>query len=227
MLKLAEAGAAILMLSPRHSRRVALVLGPTHNEAGIRIAQVQRLADPDFCLRVSTALVRKKIGRQAALLEQGLTHRPDQRLGLVRALREIGSVQQRLDGNERDLAALRGYEGAAARSFFQGFATLFPPALNFHGRNRRPPRDPVNATLSLAYTLLHFDAVRAAHVAGLDPLIGFYHRPAYGRESLASDLIEPLRPRVDEWVWQRFVQRELREDGAQWLVDDAADPEEE
>ena len=78
------------------------------------------------------------------------------------------------------------------------------------GRNRRPPRDPVNACLSLAYTLLHFEAVRMAHAAGLDPLLGFYHRPAFGRESLACDLIEPLRPAVDEWIWQQFSPGPLR-----------------
>jgi hypothetical protein len=78
------------------------------------------------------------------------------------------------------------------------------------GRNRRPPRDPVNAALSFTYTLLHFDAVRAAHGAGLDPMVGFYHRPAHGRESLACDLIEPLRPRADAWVRMLFRERELR-----------------
>jgi CRISPR-associated protein Cas1 len=52
--------------------------------------------------------------------------------------------------------------------------------------------------------------VRAAHGAGLDPLLGFYHEPAYGRESLACDLIEPLRPRLDGWVWGLFRERRLR-----------------
>ena len=84
------------------------------------------------------------------------------------------------------------------------------PALGFTGRNRRPPRDPVNACLSLAYTLLHTQAVQACSTAGLDPLFGFYHRPAIGRESLASDLIEPLRPAVDLWVWEQLRSRQLR-----------------
>ncbi|MBU1664742.1 MAG: CRISPR-associated endonuclease Cas1 [Gammaproteobacteria bacterium] len=110
------------------------------------------------------------------------------------------------------IASLRGLEGAAARAYFQGLAALFPPALEFNGRNRRPPRDPVNACLSLGYTLLHFDAVRACHLAGLDPLLGFYHRPSFGRESLASDLIEPLRPHLDRQVWHLFRDRTLRDD---------------
>ena len=92
---------------------------------------------------------------------------------------------------------LRGIEGAAAAAYFQGFTRLFPPSLEFTGRNRRPPRDPVNAVLSLSYTPLHFEAVQAVCAAGLDPLIGFYHELVFGRESLASDLIEPLWPKVD------------------------------
>lgn len=68
----------------------------------------------------------------------------------------------------------------------------------------------MNACLSLGYTLIHFEAVRACHGAGLDPAIGLFHRPAFGRESLACDLIEPLRPRVDARVWELFRSRTLR-----------------
>jgi len=109
------------------------------------------------------------------------------------------------------LAALRGLEGAAARAHFGGLAAVLPPALGFAGRNRRPPRDPANVCLSLGYSLLHVEAVQACHIAGLDPLLGFYHRPAFGRESLACDLVEPLRARVDLWVWELLRERHLRE----------------
>jgi len=111
-----------------------------------------------------------------------------------------------------DIERLRGIEGAGASAYFGGFTQLFAPALEFTGRNRRPPRDPVNACLSLAYTLLHFETVIACHGAGLDPFIGFYHEPAYGRESLACDLVEPLRPRVDAWTWELFRSKTLRSD---------------
>lgn len=109
-----------------------------------------------------------------------------------------------------DRDTVLGLEGAGAAAHYAALTALFPPSLNFTGRNRRPPRDPVNACLSLGYTLLHFEAVRAAYGAGLDPLLGFFHEPAYGRESLACDLIEPLRPRLDAWVWTLFRERRLR-----------------
>ena len=72
--------------------------------------------------------------------------------------------------------------------------------------------DPVNVCLSLGYTLLHAQAVQACTAAGLDPLLGFYHRPAIGRESLASDLMDPLRPAVDLWVWEQLRSRTLRDE---------------
>jgi CRISPR-associated protein Cas1 len=108
------------------------------------------------------------------------------------------------------LDSLRGVEGAAQAAYFRAYVTLFPESLGFGGRNRRPPRDPVNACLSLAYTLTHFEAVRAADAAGLDPFLGFFHEIAFERESLACDLMEPVRPSIDAWIWEMFRTRTLR-----------------
>lgn len=211
LIKLAEAGAATLLLSPRASRRVAIVLGPQHNDASVRLAQARRVMDEAFCLSWARDVVRAKLERQRRLLKAALAERPDARKPLFDALSSLDRIAEQIAGVETS-ASLRGLEGSAARAHFQGLAAILPPALGFTGRNRRPPRDPANACLSLAYTLLHFDAVRSAHVAGLDPLLGFYHRPAFGRESLASDLIEPLRPLADEWVWRQFQSQTLRPD---------------
>lgn len=91
-------------------------------------------------------------------------------------------------------------------------ATQFPPSAGFQGRNRRPPRDPVNACLSLGYTLLHGDAVRAAAAQGLDVMLGVYHDIAPGRESLACDLAEPVRPLIDRTVHTLFRHQSVRAD---------------
>ncbi len=211
LLKLAEAGVATILLSPRVSRRVALVLGPRHNDAGVRLAQARRALDPEHAAEWSRRLVLAKLRRQLALLERALPARPDRRKPLVDATRGLDGVIETLrDALKPSVDSIRGFEGTGARIYFAGFTSLFPDSLQFTGRNRRPPRDPVNAALSLGYTMLHFEAVRALHVAGLDPLLGFYHRPAFGRESLACDLVEPLRPVVDEWVWSMFRTRALR-----------------
>ena len=212
LTKLAEAGVATLMLSKRHSKRVAIVLGLAHNDAGIRLAQSLRVFDPDWCAAWANRQVRAKTRAQIRLLQGALEIRPDCRKPLTDALASLRGASDALAATRIEIASLRGLEGAAARAYFQGLTALFPAALEFTGRNRRPPRDPVNACLSLGYTLLHFDAVRACHMAGLDPLLGFYHRPSFGRESLASDLIEPLRPHLDRQIWQLFRERTLRED---------------
>lgn len=209
LLKLAEAGAATVLMSPRAGRMVAIVLGRAHNDAAVRLAQARRVLDDGFCQSWARQLVATKIRRQHRLLSQAEARRPDARKPLFDARHSLAIALAQVDA-QSTCASLRGIEGSAARAYFHGYGALFAEELVFTGRNRRPPRDPVNACLSLAYTMLHFDAVRAAHGAGLDPLLGFYHRPAFGRESLACDLIEPLRPLADEWVWQQFGARTLR-----------------
>ena len=77
-----------------------------------------------------------------------------------------------------------------------------PPAsefsFDFEGRNRRPPRDPVNALLSLAYSMLAKDLTIACYAVGFDPYMGFYHQMRHGRPGLALDLMEPFRPLIAE-----------------------------
>lgn len=68
------------------------------------------------------------------------------------------------------------------------------PPFDFARRNRRPPRDPVNALLSFAYSLLAKECTMACHAVGFDPFVGFYHQPRFGRPALALDVMEPFRP---------------------------------
>ena len=218
LIKLADAGATTVLISNRHPRRAAVVLGPQHNDAAVRLAQALRVVDEAWCKAWALGVVRAKLGRQERALHQLQAQRPDARKATFDALRALIAIQATLDifaAPDHDiptLDTLRGLEGAAARAYFGGLAGVMPPALEFTGRNRRPPRDPVNACLSLGYTLLHAQAVHACGVAGLDPLLGFYHRPTFGREGMASDLIEALRPAVDMWVWELLRSRTLSRD---------------
>lgn len=220
--KIMEAGGSILMLSSRYHQRNAFILGNKHNDALIRIEQTSRLLDPQWCVDWSKMIVKEKLQHQRKSLNHLLKRRPDKRKALLLAIKRIEQQLTSLscedyqarsyaDKNQH-LASLRGVEGSATRQWFAAMAQVFPSQLNFRSRNRRPPRDPVNIVLSLYYTLLHFEAMRAAHMAGLDPLIGFYHQPSYGRESLASDLIEGLRPDVDMFVLRLFTEKVLRND---------------
>ncbi len=102
------------------------------------------------------------------------------------------------------LASLLGIEGAAARCYFGAFAAMLKPAdtteFDFSQRNRRPPRDPVNALLSLAYSVLSRDWMVALLAVGLDPALGFFHEPRAGRPALALDLMEEFRPLIGDSV---------------------------
>ncbi|MEY4430011.1 MAG: hypothetical protein RLZZ182_2700 [Pseudomonadota bacterium] len=215
LLQLAEAGVSTVLFSPRTARRVAIVLGPSHNDAAVRLAQARRVHDDARCRAWALGLVRAKLRRQLRLQRQWLAARPDARKPLTDASQALAQALSRLPqmplagADLPDLATLRGIEGAAARAHFAGLAAVVPPSLGFTGRNRRPPRDPVNVLLSLGYTLLHAEAVQACHAAGIDPLLGFYHQPSWGRESMASDLMEPLRPAIDAWAWQMVRSRTL------------------
>jgi CRISPR-associated protein Cas1 len=104
---------------------------------------------------------------------------------------------------ERRIESLLGIEGTAARIYFREFAGLLAgsgtlAAFDFSGRNRRPPRDPVNAMLSFVYALLLKDALVATLAAGLEPYLGLYHRPGFGRPALSLDLAEEFRPLIGD-----------------------------
>lgn len=209
--RLAEAGVAVVLLGGRSLERMATVRGREHRDARIRLAQYQRVGDPQWCAAWSRRIILAKLRNQILFLEHALHQRPDCRPPLYHALETLKGCRTRLhDEAGLSVSSIRGLEGAAAAAYFSGYPSLFPESLQFKGRNRRPPKDPVNACLSLAYTLVHIEAVRATYGAGLDPFIGFYHQPAFGRESLASDCMERLRPLVDRWVWECVRNRTVR-----------------
>jgi len=203
--RLGERGIGVAVVSARR-QELTLLLPRAHLDAQRRLRQWDASRDEGFCLAFSQETVRAKIQSQIALLEELRSKRPDQRYELSVRLRNLSGMQASVDGH-LVLGTLRGCEGAAAAEYFAGLRLGFAPSLQFANRNRRPPRDPVNALLSLGYTLLHAETVLALHGGGLDPWVGFFHQLDYGRESLACDVAEPLRPIVDRFVWDSFRQR--------------------
>jgi CRISPR-associated protein Cas1 len=209
---LAERNIGLVMLSGRNTEATAMLAGCSHSDGVRRLGQYCTSMEDSLRTPLARRLVLVKVRSQQRLLKQALAARADLRHPLTGALDTLNGIlaQLREDRQAPSLTTLRGLEGAAAAAYFGAFTRLFAPELNFTGRNKRPPPDPVNACLSLGYTLLHYDAVRACHIVGLDTMLGFYHDLSFGRESLACDLIEPLRPVMDGWVWQLFRTRELR-----------------
>ncbi len=206
---LADEGVGLVALGGRGGQRVAHLLGAPANDARARIAQCQRVSDEPWATAWSRQVVRVKLRAQQRLLQGALQERADLRKPLTDAIATLQRVLKSLP-QATDRASVRGLEGAGAAAYFKAYVQLFAPVLGFEGRRRRPPPDPVNACLSLGYTLLQSQAVQACWGAGLDPMVGFLHTPSHGRASLACDLVEPWRARIDAWVWQQFRSRELR-----------------
>jgi len=174
-----------------------------------RVEQFRLARDRATCLRLSRSFVAGKIRNQRTMLMRNHLEPPP---AILAKLKNSASTA----AGAQSLEELLGIEGAGAAFYFQNFSGMLkaeddlavdqPSALNpqlrfnfdFAGRKRRPPTDPVNALLSLAYSLLAKDCTIAALTVGLDPYVGFYHQPRFGRPALALDIMEEFRPLIAE-----------------------------
>jgi CRISPR-associated protein Cas1 len=178
----------------------AVTTPPPHKNIELRRRQFAAAADPSACLELARSFVSGKIRNARTLLRRNARDLPD---GALHRLAESRRRAERADS----LPQLLGIEGTAAREYFAGFSLMFKPAADsvapsfaFESRNRRPPRDPVNALLSLLYSMLAKEITVALIGVGFDPYMGFYHQTHYGRPSLALDLMEEFRPLVADSV---------------------------
>jgi CRISPR-associated protein Cas1 len=116
-----------------------------------------------------------------------------------------------------------GKEGAASQSYFSAFGKIFKgdgTGFTFTRRTRRPPKDPLNAMLSLGYTLLFNEVLLILEQTGLDPYLGYLHLPEYGRPSLALDVMEEFRPViVDTMVLNLINKNIIKHDDFHGIVD--------
>lgn len=168
---------------------------PQHRSDIAARRQQYTIGDAD-ALRIARAIVAGKLQNQRVLL-----------LRLDRVCEpELGPWIRRIDlartrsGDATSATALMGLEGTAAREYFAALSKVFGKDWDFTGRNRQPPRDPLNAMLSFGYTLLTNEGVAAVHTAGLDPWAGCLHVGRSGTPALALDLIEEFRPLIVDQV---------------------------
>jgi CRISPR-associated protein Cas1 len=208
---IAEKNVSLMVLNARFPQRTASLSTTAHGDSKRRLKQYQLVLNPVLCLQYAVVLVGLKVNHQQQTLKKALKIRADLRQPLMKSLSQLNEILHSLhNGKVTALDVLCGLEGAAAAIYFKAYTQLFSASLDCTDRNRRPPRDPVNSVLSLAYTLLHQEAVNALKIKGLDPALGFYHQVCYGRDSLACDLIEPTRAYLDEWIWRWFAEQKLR-----------------
>ena len=175
----------------------------------IRQAQVQTFANPVTALELSRALVAAKIGNQRTIL---MRNRKDLEPRAADDMRNLAESVATCASAE----SLLGLEGQAAAIYFANLGAIFSPPFSelfqANGRQRRPPPDPINAVLSWGYTMLVHECISALRLAGLEPMIGAFHKPRPGKPALALDLMEPFRPLIaDSIAISTFNRGELTE----------------
>ena len=182
--------------------------GMAHKNVELRMHQFRVAGDPGASLAIAKEIVRAKLRNSRVMLRRNHPHAPS---AAVEELKRLTGKVEAADS----FGTLLGIEGAAARVYFAHFGGMLKsgsPAFDFRGRNRRPPRDPVNAVLSFVYSMLMRQAMVSAMAVGFDPYLGFYHQPKYGRPALALDLAEEFRPLIaDSATLTLFNNAELKE----------------
>jgi CRISPR-associated protein Cas1 len=196
-----------LALYTRHGRLKGHLTPELSKNIPLRLAHYRAAIDESASLAIARASVRAKLSNSAALIADYRAHYPSAQLAL--AEQTLRGAAERADGASSH-AQLLGYEGSAASTYFTAFAALNRSDLPFEGREKHPAPDPVNALLSLGYTLVMNEIRGLAEGLGLEPHLGFLHRVDYGRPSLALDLLEPFRaPLVDRLTLRVVNERVL------------------
>lgn len=194
-------GISLTFLSPQ-GRFISRLQGATKGNVLLRKKQYQLSDDETWSLQISKLMISGKIQNYRNILRRFIRDYGEHEM--------VNRAVAILEQNKRealmvpDKKMLIGYEGLASNAYFEALPTLilnqkddFP----FHGRNRRPPKDAVNAMLSFAYTLIANEMSAALETIGLDPYVGFLHTLRPGRTSLALDMMEEFRA----YLGDRFV----------------------
>ncbi len=181
--------------------------GMTHKNVELRMRQFSAAADEISSRSIARDIVIAKLRNSRVMLRRNHPGAPRA------ALAEMARLARRARTAD-SLQTLLGIEGAAASVYFANFGAMIRSEsadFDFRHRNRRPPKDPVNAVLSFLYAMLIRQAMAAALTVGFDPYMGFYHQPKYGKPALALDMAEEFRPIVaDSAALTLFNNAELK-----------------
>ena len=166
-------------------------------------------------VKVAEAMIKAKGLNQAYLLRALNKERN------IKEIHEIAEIiQNRVKAAKWDADEIENVrnemfaiEGGCSRLYIQALSMVIPEEYGFRGREKRPPKDPVNAALSYGYGVLYGKVERACILAGLDPFLGYLHTDRFGKPSMVLDLIEPFRqPLIDRTVVTLFTRRTFNDD---------------
>lgn len=228
----AERNVSLCFLSPQ-GKFLARVSGKTKGNVILREQQYMTFLDEQKSLEIAKNTILGKIHNGRWVLERA-TRDHSMQIDMEKVKKACGELKNSLEfvKNSQSKDQLRGFEGEAAKIYFSVFDELIlqqKKDFSFHGRNKRPPLDNVNALLSFVYTLLTNTITSALETVGLDPYVGFLHTERPGRVSLALDLIEELRPALADRFVLSLINRKMvskknftrKENGAVLMDDDA------
>lgn len=205
-----------LCFMTKNGRFLARVSGEERGNVLLRKQQFRVSDDPALSCRIARNMIFGKIYNCRWQIERTVRDH-----ALRVEAEKLKSVSRQLAGQLEqisccaDLDSLRGLEGEASARYFSVLDQLIlnqREDFSFDGRSRRPPTDPVNAMLSFLYTLLAHDCAAALESVGLDPYVGFMHRDRPGRQSLALDLMEELRPIAADRLMLTLVNTRMIQD---------------
>lgn len=183
----------------------AMTYAPITKNINQRIKQFEKFSDELFCLKVTQKLVIAKISNQRTLLRRN--KKMDINNELMALKKYINSIEKCTD---RD--SVRGYEGISAKLYWETYPKILGTDngnWKMQGRNRRPPKDAINAMLSYGYSLLLRDCISAISQTGMDYLLGVYHIVQPGRPAFALDIMEPYRPIIVDSLVLRLINEKI------------------
>ncbi|MCD0189112.1 MULTISPECIES: CRISPR-associated endonuclease Cas1 [Acinetobacter] len=209
LLACASRGIPVIILDPRSCESHAQYIPPSSKVVHRKIKQFEVLDQDGRRLGYAKQLVYSQALQQYKLLRYWFKNREIEQTNQDQLIERLKTIIKMISTCQ-SLEQLRGLEGASAKIIFYTMSLLVPAWCKFKGRNRRPPRDPINVLLSLSYSLIYAECTRALTAHAIDPMLGFYHEPVHGRYSLACDLTERIRTDIEKWVIQLILEEHLR-----------------
>lgn len=201
--ELCDQGIEMSILS-RNCRLKGQISSPFTKNIELRLMQFKQYWNDNFRLDISKIFLEGKIQNSLNFIRRFAYNHPE--IGLSEEISEILKRKKSIDAAE-GLDQLFGIEGSASRAHFKALGKMVLKEFMFEHRSKRPPKDPVNALLSLSYTMIYNEISSLLDGLGFDPYLGYFHYPDYGRASLASDLMEEFRTPVGEGFTLNMINR--------------------
>ena len=208
LMKLCTENNVSLSFMTPQGRFICRIQGPTRGNVLLRKRQYTLSEDKDMSLHLAKLFITGKLFNTRSILQRYIRDNGSDE-AVEHVIKQLNWQKKRIIKAE-NIEMLRGEEGQAANTYFDIFDHLIlqqKEDFAFNGRNRRPPKDEVNAMLSFVYTLIANDVASALESVGLDPYIGFMHTLRPGRTSLALDMMEELRAYLGDRLVLSMINR--------------------